>query len=197
MTHALTNTFMLVLVSNFHPKHFEGFVFEFSHLAPTQERVPLDEGATRFIALHVAFGSHCFTETFDKNRHRDHHRYVYNGEVRAFCPTRYECSLHLPSVVKAMLSGRVYNADESYTFVAQITIPSRDGLQPYSVFFSLRKDSSLQAPALKMFVKSAYIKPLVAKTNKESWRFKSLAGQISGAFPKKVKKPKPQKNRAP
>jgi hypothetical protein len=69
------------------------------------------------------------------------------------------------------------------------------GPQTYSIFFSLRKDKRAQLPALQMFVKSAYLKPLVARSNAQHWRFLSLAGQISGAFPPKAKKPKPTKKK--
>ncbi len=96
-----------------------------------------------------------------------------------------------------MQKGTIYNADESYTYAAHITLEASAGPQTYSVFFSLQKDRSVQRPALRMFVKSAYLKPLVAKAGAQSWRFISLAGQISGAFPPKEKKPKPTKKKAP
>ncbi len=61
------------------------------------------------------------------------------------------------------------------------------GLQP-----RLEKDHNKAGHALKMYVKSAYLKPLVTKSNAQTWRFISLAGELSGAFEKK-KKNKPKK----
>lgn len=181
----------------FPKKQFEGVLYEFQHLKPLKLLVPINQAGTNHIALDVEFGCHCFTEEFNQEQHRDHHRYLYNKELRAFDLTRYECSLQLPKIIENMLKGRVYNADESYTYMAQITIESLKGPQSYSVFFSLKKNGNVPNLALKMYVKSAYLKPLVAKTNAQGWRFLSLAGQISGAFPPKEKKPKQQKKKAP
>lgn len=149
--------------------------------------------------MHVSFGCHCFTEKFDAVQHRPDHRYTYKGELRAFNRQRYECSLQLPQLIKNMQKGRIYNADESYTYTAHITLASITGQQTYSIFFSLQKDTSVQTSALRMFVKSAYLKPLVAKASAQSWRFISLAGQISGAFLPKERKSKPamKKKKAP
>jgi hypothetical protein len=155
-------------MSKFPHKQFEGTLYKFDHLDPMQMKLP---------------------------QHRPDHRYTYKGELRAFNTLRYECSLQLPQVMQAMQKGTIYNADESYTYAAHITLESIEGPQTYSVFFSLQKDKSVQTPALRMFVKSAYLKPLVAKAGAQSWRFVSLAGQISGAFPPKEKKPKPAKKK--
>lgn len=188
---------MLTTVSNFPKKQFQGETYEFLHLSPLQVSLPLDAAATNCIDLHVTFGCHCFTEKFEANVHLDHQRYTYKGEIRAFDLGRHECSLQLPTVIQSMLKGRVYLADESYTYVAQITIIDLAGSHSYSVFFALEKDSNVSVPALRMFVKSAYLKPLVAKTNGQSWRFVSLAGQVAGVFSPKEKKPRPQKKKTP
>lgn len=182
-------------MSNFPHKQFEGTLYKFDHLDPMQMKLPLNAEGTNTIDLHVTFGCHCFTEEFDPAQHRPDHRYTHKGELRAFDTLRYECSLQLHHVMQAMQKGTIYNADESYTYAAHITVPALAGPQTYSVFFSLQKDKSVQTPALRMFVKSAYLKPLVAKAGAQSWRFVSLAGQISGAFPPKEKKPKPAKKK--
>lgn len=182
-------------MSKFPHKQFEGTLYKFDHLDPMQVKLSLNTMGTNTIDLHITFGCHCFTEEFDGGQHRPDHRYTYKGEVRAFDTLRYECSLHLPGVMLAMQKGTIYNAEESYTYAAHIKLDSADGPQTYSVFFNLQKDKSVQTPALRMFVKSAYLKPLVAKGGAQSWRFVSLAGQISGAFPSKEKKPKPAKKK--
>jgi hypothetical protein len=98
-------------------------------------------------------------------------------------------------LMQAMLKGTIYNAHESYTYAAHITLESNKGPQSYSIFFNLEKDKRAQEPAVRMFVKSAYLKPLVAKPNAQNWRFASLAGQIAEAFPPRIKKPKPMKKK--
>jgi hypothetical protein len=180
-------------MSDFPHKRFNGTLYTFDHLAAMQMTVPLNAQATNVIDLHITFGCHCFTEGFDPARHFEPHRYTYKGELRAFDVLRHDCSLQLPKVMQAMLKGTIYNAEESYTYAAQITLESIVGSQSYSVFFSLEKDRNVQVPALRMFVKSAYLKPLVARPNAQSWRFPSLAGQVSGVFSPKEKKPRPKK----
>lgn len=182
-------------MSDFPQKKFQGQTYKFDHLAPVQMQVPLNAAATNVIDMHVTFGCHCFTEEFDSSKHTPDYRYSYRGEQRAFNLERYECSFQLPQVMQSLLKGTIYNADESYTYTAQITLESLQGPQSYSVFFSLEKDKEAAAPALRMFIKSAYLKPSVGKSNAQNWRFSSLAGQIAGAFPPKEKKPKPTKKK--
>ena len=184
-------------MSRFPHKQFQGTIYKFDHLDSLRMGLPLNGPGTNIISMVVTFGCHCFTEEFDGSLHSPDYRYTYNKELRAFDLQRYECSLQLPSVIQAMLRGTIYNADESYTYAAHINLGAGVGSQVYSVFFSLERDKSVEAPALRMFVKSAYLKPLVAKKNAQNWRFMSLAGQISGAFPPKAKKPKPEKKKAP
>jgi len=182
-------------MSNFPHKQFAGTLYTFGHLQPLEMKVPLNADGSLAVDMNVTFGCHCFTEGFDASVHRPDHRYTYKGELRAFNPLRYECSLQLPRLIQAMLKGTIYNADESYTYAAHITLESIDGPQTYSIFFNLEKDKRVKTPAIRMFVKSAYLKPLVAKTNAQNWRFVSLAGQIAEAFPPREKKPKPAKKK--
>lgn len=182
-------------MSNFPSKQFEGALYTFGHLQHIQMKVPLNAEGNLVIDMHVTFGCHCFTEGFDGAVHRPDHRYTYQNELRAFDPLRYECSLQLPRLMQAMLKGTIYNADESYTYAAHITLESSEGSQSYSIFFNLKKDKQAPTPAVRMFVKSAYLKPLVAKSNAKNWRFVSLAGQIAEAFPPREKKPKPTKKK--
>lgn len=147
-----------------------------------QLQVPVKTELISHVPVSVAFGCHCFTEEFKPETHRDHHRYVHNGELRAFDLERFQCSLQLPEVINGMIGGRVYRADRSYTYVAQLTLPPQTGQQGYSIFFSLEKDGRASVPAVRMFIKSAYLKPLASKENAQSWRFVALVGQVSGAY---------------
>lgn len=189
-------------MSIFPTKHFENNLYEFLHLRPRKVEVPLDAAKTKFVDMHVTFGCHCFTESFVEGIHQDHHRYTHEKELRAFDLARHECSLQLPQVILDLLQGWAYDVLESFTYEAQITLASKPGgAVPYSIFFSLEKDKSVTVPALIMFVKSAYERALVARANTERKRFRSLAGQISGAFPAKSKparpQPKKKKKKAP
>lgn len=185
-----------IKMSNFPHKTFEGAVYEFHHLAPFLSNVALNAKATEHVSLHVSYSIHCFTEEFDSANHLDHHRYTHENELRAFDVTRYRYSLQLPALIAAMLSGTVYRAKyNNYTYVAQISLG--DQQQPYSIFFDLKKDASATVPTVRMYVQSAYLKPLVVSPSAQNWRFKSLAGRIAGIFDVPKPKPKPQKKKAP
>lgn len=185
-------------MTNFPHKTFEGTVYEFNHLSPFSSNVALNALATAHVSLHVSFSIHCFTEEFDSGKHRDHHRYTHESELRAFDVTRHQCSLQLPVLIRAMLSGTVYRAKhKNYTYVAQISLDAQQ--QPYSIFFDLKKDASVTVPTVRMYVQSAYIKPMEVSPSAQNWRFKSLAGQVAGLFEPPQKKPKPmaKKKKAP
>ncbi|WP_300115418.1 hypothetical protein [Rhodoferax sp.] len=148
--------------------------------------------------LHVSFSIHCFTEEFNQTIHLDHHTYTHENETRAFELTRYNCSLQLPTLIDTMFKGKVYRAkNNNYTYVAQIALNGQS--QPYSIFFDLKKDTGEVSvvPTLRMYVQSAYMKPLQVSSNASNWRFGSLAGQIAGVFEKSVKKTRPKKKKTP
>jgi hypothetical protein len=167
---------------SFAHKHFNGQVYTFDHLKPLSLAIPVKTPDHPTIPLHVQFGCHCFTEGFDDAIHTEHHRYTHQDELRAFDVQRYQLSLALPTVIEQMIVGRVYRADRSYTYLARIALPPAGGQQPYSVFFSLEKDKYRGAPALSLYVKSAYSRGLAAPVNGQSWRFVALAGETAGLF---------------
>lgn len=69
------------------------------------------------IDLAVTFSIHCLTEDFDPQRHMEHHRYNHEGERRAFDPTRYECSLQLPTEPHPY-SRRLFGLSQAVTAAA-------------------------------------------------------------------------------
>lgn len=182
----------------FPKKHFEGKEYDFSHLKPIWVNVPLGADGSPKLAIHVSYSCHCFSEEFDPLIHQEHHRYTFGDEMRAFDLPRYSCSLQLPSLIGALLTGKVYRANnDNYTYVAHIIFEELN--QPYSVFFHLKKDKASDGVAVKlrMYVQSAYLSPLKASAGSQSWRFKSLAGGLAGIFETKAKKAKPKKKKTP
>lgn len=185
-------------MANFPKKTFQSVTYDFLHLDPFFKTIPLDAKGTAHVAVHVSFSIHCFTEEFDQAVHIDHHIYTHDNETRAFDLPRYNCSLQLPTLIDTMFTGKVYRAkNNNYTYVAQIALVGQN--QPYSIFFDLKKDAGSVGvlPAIRMYVQSAYLKPLAVSPSATNWRFGSLAGQISGVFSKPVKKPRPKKKKTP
>lgn len=161
-------------------------------MAPTVHTVALDATAKSIATLHVAYSIHCFTEEFDSLVHHEHHRYTHAGETRAFDVLRYDCSVSLPAIVAGMSRATVYRAlQDNYTYVAQLSIKGLPN--PYSLFFTLKNEGDLHSPAARMYVQSAYLKPLTIVSNAKHWRFGSLLGQVTGVFSASAKKPKPKK----
>ncbi len=181
-------------MSEFPAKQYLGQRYEFDHLKPMQVSLSFFDatGASHQMALQVSFSSHCFTEAFDFTKHQDHHRYTFKQELRAFDPQRYECSLSLPGIIQGLARCKVYRASNSnYTYVAQIKL---DGTaQAYSLFFQLKPNALKAKDALKMYVQSAYLSPLKAARNAQSWRFTSLVGLVTGVFDAKDSSKRPKK----
>lgn len=176
----------------FPAKKFEGRLYTFEHLAPSEHAVPLNASSTVSAKLRVTYSMHCFTEAFDAGKHQDHHRYTHASETRAFDVARYECSLHLPEIMSKLARARVYRARQNnYTYVSQLRLA--DQQHPYSLFFNLKKDPTTAEPLVLMYVQSAYVRPLSVGANAQNWRFGSLLGQLTGAFPLPKKKERPKK----
>lgn len=188
------------LMANFPKKTFQGVTYDFLHLDPFFKTISLDAKGTAHATLHVSFSIHCFTEEYNQAVHITHHTYTHDNETRAFNLTRHNCSLQLPALINTMFTGKVYRAkNNNYTYVAQIALAGQN--QPYSIFFDLKRDAGAVGvgvvPTLRMYVQSAYLKPLVVSQNATNWRFGSLAGQIAGVFTKPAKKPRPKKKKTP
>lgn len=179
-------------MTHFPTKRFEGHLYTFDHLAPSEHLVPLNASNSVATELHVTYSIHCFTEEFDSAVHLDHHRYTHAGETRAFNLTRYACSVHLPNIVSGLARAKVYRARQNnYTYVAQVPLDGQQ--QPYSLFFTLKNVAAAPAPLVRMYVQSAYVKPLTVNANAQNWRFGSLLGQLTGVFPPHGKKQRPKK----
>lgn len=168
-------------MSDFSRKHFQGQIYTFDHLKPISLGLDLViKGTNKAIRIFVTFGCHCFTEEYDVSKHREEHVYRHLKELRAFDVLRYQCSKHLPIVMQDLLKGLIYRSDKSYTYVSHIVIVSPNGLQPYSIFFSLERMGNIDSVDLKLYVKSAYISPLKSGKNAQRWRFKGLVCDVLG-----------------
>lgn len=164
-------------MSNFPQKNFEGQTYDFNHLVKIEKKIQFD---SIDIDLIIRFSIHCFTEAFDENLHQDHHRYSFNGETRAFDITRYQCSLFLPEIIEKIQYGMIYSVDKGYTHVATISLNHMNPNEKYSIFFNLKKHKK-HHNVLLMFIKSAYLKPLViGSRGKKSERFKGLIARTIG-----------------
>lgn len=136
--------------------HFKEMHFDLSHLDPFKLGIPF--GGNAYTAL-VMFSCHCFTEAFDAERHDDRMAYEHKNETRAFDVVRYQLSLLLPDLFRALGNRTVYHTERgSFFFVTSRRLPDGTGKVPYVVFFRIHKADMAGADVVVNVV-SAYPKP--------------------------------------
>ncbi|WAC47421.1 hypothetical protein OVA03_12000 [Asticcacaulis sp. SL142] len=100
----------------------------------------------------MRFNDHCFTKAFDPSLHvlADCIATTQSArhEQRVFCEVRYEHSLSLPVIIRALGTKRVASTREGN--MVRVETQSGDG---YAVFFTLRRHNARRAD---LFVVSAY-----------------------------------------
>jgi hypothetical protein len=127
-----------------------GVAYGLDHLEPFEFHVVPTGGETQ-VSIAVRFHDHCFTETFDPDKHTA--SLVSNQaslhEHRAFSADRYELSKLLPQLVRSLDGQRISSTRDGN--LVRVTL--QNGLT-YPVFFTLRKEG---AKRVGLFVVSAYV----------------------------------------
>lgn len=131
------------------PIAVDGGLIDLSHLEPFELSV-MPAGAFEAVTISVRFHDHCFTETYDPERHDG---FVVTSQAsrherRAFNPERYRLSRFLPEIIGEIETKRIASTREGNMVRVTLT----DG-RIYPVFFTLRREN---ARRLSMFVVSAY-----------------------------------------
>jgi hypothetical protein len=170
-------------LSKFPNKQFDGALYTFAHLSPISTNIEAGEEKELIVNLKIRFGCHCFTEKFNTATHDESHKYFYKNELRAFSTKRYACSLQLPTVVKDMMHGRIYQVQQSFVYTTSLNVGlASKEYEPYSIFFNLRKTQHATVPSANLFIKSAYLRSCPASNSSRAWRFSTLACQVTGIF---------------
>lgn len=120
------------------------------HLEPFEFQM-LPDGWELPATVSVTFHDHCFTETFDSQRHDGIlvTNQSANTEKRAFDKERYELSFRLPMIIQALGAKRIASTREGN----MVRIEIADG-RHYAVFFTLRRHNKRRA---NLHVVSAYV----------------------------------------
>lgn len=126
-------------------------IIDLSHLEPFEFSCTARDYAEP-ATVSVRFNDHCFTKTFDPRLHvladcittRQSARH----ERRVFCDIRYELSLSLPLIIRALGDKRVASTREGN----MVRVEAKSG-EAYAVFFTLRRHNARRAD---LFVVSAY-----------------------------------------
>ncbi|WP_159080009.1 hypothetical protein [Methyloceanibacter sp. wino2] len=133
----------------------DGTEYDLSHLDPYSIEVsPAAPDAPTF-KVGVSFGCHTFTRERQDGDPISHH-FEHRGDVRTFCPKRYELSKLLPELIGNQI-GRVYFSHDSYLIAYAL-----DGLAyPYVVVFKMSK-AKIPDLDTRMFVTTAHEKSSMA-----------------------------------
>lgn len=163
-------------MSAFKSIKIRGTTYGFDHLLPLTIEVAADkDDPSRKLTVLINFSCHCFTDALDKATHTPDYHYIHEGDERAFSLARYQHSLSLPDILKAIENKRVYFTHEK-SFVLVETIDEAGAKVPYTVFLDVKKGNKRGIDVVVSIV-SAYAKP-----DMTSWaspiRFKTLVWKI-------------------
>jgi hypothetical protein len=161
----------------------EGKAIDLSHLEPFQF-VVVPIGSQGDATISVRFHDHCFSESFDPEKHSSAIRtnQASTSEMRAFSMQRYELSKLLSDIVRQMDGQKIASTREGN----MVKVTLQNG-RTYPVFFTMRRAGRRR---VELFVVSAYVwnKPSAPATT-GSMKFNlAVAKVLKGekpAFPSK------------
>lgn len=157
--------------------HLAGAEYPLRHLSRFTVVVPAKDPLASPAELQVTFSDHVFSEKWDETRHTAEHRYETDGEVRAFCPVRYGCSINLREIVEYHVAGKAFESRDGNGVLNHFFYADADGIA-YPVFFRLRKSDRFAGADGILHIVSAYQNPnLPAKNRLQSIKFARLVHQ--------------------
>lgn len=167
---------------HFPPVRIQGETLHLSHLEPFTLEVESDK-APRPLRVSVMFSNHCFTRSLPPDGSNPEGLPVLDADKprpRLFCPTRYQLTHDLPSIVRNLSNpqAKVQQTKERRNWVYSITISNPSG--PYHVFFEIRKTPKphRRQQDLNMFVESAYHETDKAPGVLGKMKFVMLCGKV-------------------
>lgn len=158
--------------------HLAGAEYPLRHLCRFTVVVPAKDPLGSPATLQVTFSHHVFSEKWDILRHTPEHRYEAEGEIRAFCPVRYGCSINLREIVEYHVAGKAFESRDGNGVLNHFFYADADGIA-YPVFFRLRKSDRIAGIDGILHIVSAYQNPnLPAKHRLQTIKFARLVHQI-------------------
>jgi hypothetical protein len=154
-----------------------GVEYPLNHLSRFIVVVPAKDPLASPATLQVTFSHHVFSEKLDVSRHTAEHRYEAGGEVRAFCPVRYGCSIDLRKIIEYHVLGKAFESRDGNGVLNHFFYADADGIA-YPVFFRLRKSDRITGVDGILHIVSAYQNPkLPAKHKHDAVKFARLVHQ--------------------
>lgn len=158
--------------------HLAGTEYPLTHLRRFTVVVPAKDPLTSPATLQVTFSHHVFSEKWDEAHHTAEPKYEEAGELRAFCPVRYGCSINLCEIIKYHLTGKAFRSRDGKGIWNHFFYADADGI-PYPVFFRLGKSDHIKGVDGILHIVSAYQNPkLPARHKLDAIKFARLVHQI-------------------
>jgi hypothetical protein len=132
-----------------------GVEYPLGHLQSFRVTVPQKDPLQAPAILQVTFGSHAFTVKWDDAAHTAEHRFEAKGEVRAFCPVRYGCSINLPAIIGYHVAGKAFEGRDSRGAMNRFFYAEADSI-PYPIYFALDRADRIPGVDGVLHVISAY-----------------------------------------
>lgn len=135
-----------------------GVEYPLGHLQSFRVTVPQKDPLQAPAILQVTFSNHVFTEKWDDEIHSAEHRIEANGEVRAFCPVRYGCSINLPGLIAYHVGGKAFEGRDSNGAMNRFFYAEADGI-PYPIYFAVGRADRIPGVDGILHIISAYQRP--------------------------------------
>ena len=87
---------------------YRGVEYPLTHLRGFRVVVPAKDPLLAPATLQVTFSCHVFSEKWDAGEHDPDRYFEDDGERRAFCPTRYGCSIKLEQLIRYNVEGKAF-----------------------------------------------------------------------------------------
>jgi hypothetical protein len=154
-----------------------GVEYPLSHLSRFTVVVPAKDPLSSPATLQVTFSHHVFSEKWDEAFHTADHKFEEAGELRAFCPVRYGCSINLRDIIEYHVAGKVYLSRDGKGLWNHFFYADADGIA-YPVFFRLGKADRIAGIDGILHIVSAYQNPkLPVRSRHQAIKFARLVHQ--------------------
>lgn len=151
-----------------------GVDYPLNHLRGLRVTVPQKDPLQAPAILQVTFSNHVYTVKWDDTVHTPEHRIEEKGEVRAFCPVRYGCSIGLAAHIGYHVAGKAYEGRDSRGAMNRFFYAEADGIQ-YPIYFALDQADRIRGVDGVLHIISAYQNPnLRARHRFQSIKFARL-----------------------
>lgn len=155
-----------------------GAEYPLIHLRRFTVVVPAKDPLASPATLQVTFSHHVFSEKWNDARHTVEQRFEEAGELRAFCPVRYGCSISLQEIIKYHVAGKAFLSRDGKGIWNHFFYADADGIS-YPVFFRLGKSDHIAGIDGILHIISAYQNPKIPARHKhDAIKFARLVHQI-------------------